>query len=403
MINIAVLGFGNIGSGVVELTDTNRHELQKAVPEGICVKRILDIRSFPGSPYADRITDDFDEILSDPDISIICETMGGKEPARTYTMRALEKGISVCSSNKELVEAFGPELLQTARENHCSYLFEASVGGGIPLLHPLIACLAQEKITSITGILNGTTNYILTQMDQFGAEYADALREAQEKGYAERDPEADVEGHDTGRKIAILSSIMTGKTVRYDALHVEGISKITAADFAYARALGRSIRLLGISRLTDRGLSAMTAPFLIPKDHMLSSVRDVFNGVCVHGETVDDLMFYGRGAGKRPTASAVLADVVSAVLHPDGALPITWKMDRMELTDPAQVENRFLTRVARENADAARKAFDGCIALEPDPIDRLDEYAFVTAPICEGAYFSRLNSIGGVRGYLRIL
>ncbi|MBQ6594742.1 MAG: homoserine dehydrogenase [Clostridia bacterium] len=403
MINIAVLGFGNIGSGVVELTDTNRHELQKAVPEGICVKRILDIRSFPGSPYADRITDDFDEILSDPDISIICETMGGKEPARTYTMRALEKGISVCSSNKELVEAFGPELLQTARENHCSYLFEASVGGGIPLLHPLIACLAQEKITSITGILNGTTNYILTQMDQFGAEYADALREAQEKGYAERDPEADVEGHDTGRKIAILSSIMTGKTVCYNALHVEGISKITAADFAYARALGRSIRLLGISRLTDRGLSAMTAPFLIPKDHMLSSVRDVFNGVCVHGETVDDLMFYGRGAGKRPTASAVLADVVSAVLHPDGALPITWKMDRMELTDPAQVENRFLTRVARENADAARKAFDGCIALEPDPIDRLDEYAFVTAPICEGAYFSRLNSIGGVRGYLRIL
>ena len=227
MINMAVLGFGTVGSGVVELIDRNQEVIRRSVPEGIYVKYILDLRDFPQSPYNSRVTHDYQDILDDGGISVICETMGGREPAFTFTKKALEKGISVCTSNKELVAAHGPELLKIAAKNNCSYLFEASVGGGIPLIRPIRECLTQENITSIFGILNGTTNYIMTRMEKAGLSFDTALKEAQENGYAERNPEADVEGHDACRKIAILSSLMSGKTVRYEDIPCEGISRIT--------------------------------------------------------------------------------------------------------------------------------------------------------------------------------
>ena len=299
MIQMAVLGFGTVGGGVVEVIDRNQDVIRKTVPEGIFVKYILDLRDFPGSPYNDRVTHDYQDILGDDEISVICETMGGREPAYTFTKKALERGISVCTSNKELVAAHGPELLEIARNHNCSYLFEASVGGGIPLIRPINACLRQEDITAVFGILNGTTNYILTRMEKSGLTFEDALKEAQEKGYAERNPAADVEGHDACRKIAILSSLISGKTVRYEDIPCEGISNITTADFSYARSIKRAIKLLGVSRkLADGGISVRTAPFLVREDHPLHSVQDVFNGVFVHGNMVDDLMFYGRGAGK---------------------------------------------------------------------------------------------------------
>ena len=242
---------------------------------------------------------------------MICETMGGREPAYTFTRKALERGISVCTSNKELVAAYGPELLEIAKAHNCSYLFEASVGGGIPLIRPINACLTQEDITAVFGILNGTTNYILTRMEKSGLSFENALREAQEKGYAERNPAADVEGRDACRKIAILSSLISGKTVRYEDIPCEGISRVTTVDFGYARSINRAIKLLGVSRKLENGkLSVRTAPFLVREDHPLHSVQDVFNGVFVHGNMVDDLMFYGRGAGKFPTASAVVSDVM---------------------------------------------------------------------------------------------
>ena len=243
MIQMAVLGFGTVGGGVVEVIDKNQDVIRKTVPEGIYVKYILDLRDFPGSPYNDSVTHDYQDILDDPDISVICETMGGREPAYTFTKKALERGISVCTSNKELVAAHGPELLEIAKEHNCSYLFEASVGGGIPLIRPINACLTQEDITAVFGILNGTTNYILTRMEKSGLSFENALREAQEKGYAERNPAADVEGHDACRKIAILSSLISGKTVRYEDIPCEGISRVTTVDFGYARSMNRAIRL----------------------------------------------------------------------------------------------------------------------------------------------------------------
>ena len=251
MIQIAVLGFGTVGSGDVELIDKNQDAIRARFPEGVHVKYILDIREFPGSPYADRVVHDMNVILEDPEVSIVCETMGGKEPAHTFSKSALERGKSVCTSNKELVAAFGPELIRIAAEHNCSYLFEASVGGGIPVIRPLLSALTQEKITSILGILNGTTNYIMTRMEDEGMGFDEVLKIAQEKGYAERNPEADVEGHDACRKIAILSSLVAGKTVRYEDIPCEGISRITTEDMKYARSMNMAVRLLGMNRVDD--------------------------------------------------------------------------------------------------------------------------------------------------------
>lgn len=404
MAEIAVLGFGTVGGGVVELIDRNQEQIRKSVPEGIHVRYILDLREFPDSPYADRVVHDIDIILNDPEISVICETMGGREPACTFSRKALEKGISVCTSNKELVAAHGPELIRTAKEHSCSYLFEASVGGGIPILRPISEALVQEDITSIIGILNGTTNYIMDKMEKEDMTFEDALALAQQKGYAERNPEADVEGHDACRKIAILSSLMTGRTVRYEDVPCEGISRITKADFGYARNMGMAIKLLGVSRRTQDGsLSVRTAPFLVPEDHPLHSVTGVFNAVFVHGNCVDDLMFYGRGAGRFPTASAVAADVVECCRFKGSHVPVIWSDEVQALADPSAESRQFFVRIGAGEKDAARKIFGEAAQAVRSDSPAEDEYAFVTDELTEAEIEDRIGRLSDVRACIRLL
>ena len=328
MIQVAVMGYGTVGSGVVEVIEKNKEEINKKSGEEINIKYILDLRDFPGDPYADKVVHDVELILNDPEIMIICETMGGLKPAYDFTKRALQAGKSVCTSNKELVAVHGPELIRIAHENKCNYLFEASVGGGIPIIRPLNYSLTAEKIDGITGILNGTTNYILSRMEKEGADFEEVLKEAQEKGYAERNPEADVEGYDACRKIAILSSLMCGKNVKYEDIYTEGITKITSTDFAYAHAMGKTIKLLAQSKEADGKFYAMVAPFMISKQHPLYMVNDVFNAVCVHGNMLGDSMYYGRGAGKLPTASAVVADIIDCVKHMKARKYLYWEDSR---------------------------------------------------------------------------
>ena len=296
MIKIAVLGYGTVGSGVVEVIEKNKDMVNKKAGEELEVKYILDLLDFPDDPYGDRVIHDFGTILADDEIRIICETMGGVGKAYEFTKLALQAGKSVCTSNKELVAAHGPELLALAKSNNCNYLFEASVGGGIPIIRPLNYSLTAERIEAITGILNGTTNYILSKMEYEGADYETVLKEAQEKGYAERNPEADVEGHDACRKIAILSSLMTGKNVDYRRIYTEGITGIQPRDFAYAKQLGMSIKLLAVSREEKGKTLAMVSPFLIDAGHPLHMVNGVFNAGFVRGNMLGDSMYYGRGA-----------------------------------------------------------------------------------------------------------
>lgn len=307
MYNIAILGLGTIGGGVADVVEQNQAEIQKVLGEEVCVKYILDIREFPN---VKNLVNDINIIVNDPEVKVICETMGGKKPAYEYTKLALEHGISVCSSNKELVDAHGCELSEIAAANNCSYLFEASVGGGIPLLRTLREACAHEKVLTITGILNGTCNYILTKM-KTGSDFQSALKGAQENGFAEKNPAADVEGHDTARKIAILASLVSGKKFSYEQVQCNGITKITTDDIAYAEKNHMSIKLLGAFNLENS--LVVVNPFFVPSTHPLYNVNDVFNGVLIHGNMLGDVMFYGKGAGKLPTASAVISDVIECL------------------------------------------------------------------------------------------
>ena len=312
MIQIAVMGYGTVGSGVVEVLNTNQASINKRAGDEINIKYVLDLRDFPGDPVESKLIHDFETIVNDPEIKIVVEVMGGVEPAYTFTKRCLEAGKSVCTSNKELVARHGAELLEIARERELNYLFEASVGGGIPIIRPLNSSLTADEITEITGILNGTTNYILTKMSYGGTDFDTALKDAQAKGYAERNPEADVEGYDACRKIAILTSLVSGRQVDYEDIYTEGITKITAEDIKYAKKMGRAVKLLAMSKKEDGKFFAMVAPFLIGEMHPLYSVNGVFNAIFAKGNVLGDVMFYGSGAGKLPTASAVVADVVDA-------------------------------------------------------------------------------------------
>lgn len=404
MIKAAVLGFGTVGSGVVELLDINRSSVGRRVPGGVEVKYILDLREFPDSPYRDRVIHDFDRIVEDPEIRVVCETMGGKEPAFTFTRRALEKGISVCTSNKELVAAHGPELLKIAQEHNCSYLFEASVGGGIPIIRPMNVSMAPESIEKIIGILNGTTNYMMTRMEKEDISFEDVLRQAQENGYAERNPEADIEGHDACRKIAILSSLMCGKTVRYEDIPCEGISRVSMTDVAYARSMGRAIKLLGISERDEAAgtFYVRTAPYMVPASHPLHGVEDVFNAVFVHGNLVDDLMFYGRGAGKFPTASAVVSDMLDCALNVGNTIPVRWTDEQMHLTDPSSKVEEFFVRIPASEEEKARGMFAGCREVNA-PDGPGDEFAFITAPMTEAAFAKAAGGLSEIRSTIRIL
>lgn len=399
MINVAVLGYGTVGSGVVEVIETNNAEIAGRIGDDICVKYILDLRDFPGDPHEDKVVHDFNIIVNDPDISVVCETMGGKGAAYNFTKQCLEAGKSVCSSNKELVAAYGPELIQIAREKKCNYLFEASVGGGIPIIRPLNNALTAEHIESIMGILNGTTNYILTHMDEDGADFADVLKKAQELGYAEKDPTADVEGHDAGRKIAILSSLMCGKNVKYEDIHVEGISNITDRDFAYAHKLGMTIKLLASSKETTEGYFAMVAPFLVAREHPLYMVRDVFNAVFVHGNMVDDTMYYGRGAGSLPTASAVVADVVEAAKHIGINIRCNWDAEDVTVTDIDKFKCEYMVRVP---ADDKAKAEAALPVKQVVDAGYADEFAFVTEVMEEGEFNKAAESLSSIISKIRL-
>ena len=345
MIKAAIFGYGTVGSGVYEVLTRNSAMIQGKLGDRIEVKYVLDLREFPGDPVQDVLVHDVNTILDDEEVSIICETMGGEKPAYDFTRRALELGKSVCTSNKELVEKHGAELLKIAQEHHCSYLFEASVGGGIPIIRPLCTSLAQERIESITGILNGTTNYILSKMENEGADFETVLKRAQEKGYAERNPEADVCGYDAGRKIAILTSLAYGKNVDFADLYVEGITQITRMDFAYAKKLGTTIKLFAKSQCIDGKYYAMVAPFMVTADNPLYAVQNVFNAILVHGNMVGDTMYYGKGAGKLATASAVVADVIDCAKHLGKHVQVIWEEDKLEISPMDDFTRRFFVRV----------------------------------------------------------
>ena len=391
MIQVAVLGYGTVGSGVVEVIEKNKAEINKKSGEELNVKYILDLRDFPGDPYEDKVVHDVNMILDDPEVKIICETMGGLKPAYDFTKKALSLGKSVCTSNKELVAAHGPELIRVAHENKCNYLFEASVGGGIPIIRPLNYSLTAEKIDAITGILNGTTNYILTKMDREGADFETVLKEAQEKGYAERNPEADVEGYDACRKIAILSSLMCCKNVKYEEIYTEGITKITATDFVYARAMGRTIKLLAQSKEVDGKLFAMVAPFMISRDNPLYMVNDVFNAVCVHGNMLGDSMYYGKGAGKLPTASAVVSDVVDCARHIGKVIMCFWDDEDVKVSDVSEARRAFFVRVDMAKEKEAIDTFKSVRVIEADVEG---EFAFVTDVMSEKEFNEKADEVG---------
>ena len=313
MSKIAVLGYGTVGSGVVEVFRTNVESIAQKIGEPVEVRYVLDLREFPGDPVEDVLVHDYEIILQDPEIEVVVETMGGLNPAYPFTKAALEAGKSVCTSNKELVAEHGVELLEIAKEKNVNYFFEASCGGGIPIIRALNESLVADEVEGISGILNGTTNYILTKMTEEGLAFEDALREAQENGYAERDPRADIEGHDVQRKLAILSSIAYGAHVDYRDIPTEGIAKITQEDIQNAKAQGARIKLLAMSRLEGETVYAKVAPVLVMQDSPLYAVNDVYNAVLVRSNMLGESVFYGSGAGKLPTASAVAADVVQAV------------------------------------------------------------------------------------------
>ncbi|MBO5336985.1 MAG: homoserine dehydrogenase [Lachnospiraceae bacterium] len=393
MINVAVLGYGTVGSGVVEVIETNKALLNQRVGQELNVKYILDLRDFPGDPYENKVVHDFETIVNDSEINVICEVMGGVGAAYAFTKQALEKGISVCTSNKELVAKHGAELLELAKANKCSYLFEASVGGGIPIIRPLNTALTAEKIEAIIGILNGTTNYMLTKMEREGADYAEVLKEAQEKGYAERNPEADVEGHDACRKIAIVSSLMMGKNVDSEKIVTEGITKVTAADFVYAKAADSSIKLLAQSKAVGDGeVLAMVAPFMIGKEHPLAMVNDVFNAVFVTGNMLGDSMYYGKGAGKLPTASAVVADVVDCAKSLGTSLPCFWEKEEVKLADVAEVEWKYFLRVSADAKEAVEAAFPGGEMITV--AERTEDFGYITTVMKEKDFAAKCAGLG---------
>ena len=398
MAKVAVLGYGTVGSGVVQVIQDNSSLIEKRVGEAIEVKYILDLRDFPGDKNEDKVVHDYKIILDDPEVSIVCETMGGVKPAYQFSKDALMAGKSVCTSNKELVENYGPELIKTARENGVNYLFEASVGGGIPIIRPMNTSLACENIERIMGILNGTTNFILTKMAKEGASYADVLKEAQELGYAERNPEADVEGHDAGRKIAILASLMTGKTVKFADVATNGITNIDTRDFAYATKAGKSIKLIAMAENKDDKVTALVAPFMIGADHPLNGVNGVFNAIYVTGNMLGDAMFYGQGAGKLATASAVVSDVIELARNKDKALPCVWEEEKVKLADYKETVRTFFVRVAASSRSEVLNTF-GPIR-ETNLFD--EEFAFVTAPMTENEFLKKTEQVKGIIKFIRM-
>ena len=388
-MKIAVMGYGTIGSGVVEVLRINKEKIAKRAGEPVEVKYILDLREFPGDPMEDAIVHDYQTIAKDPEIGIVVETMGGVEPAYTFVKAMLEAGKQVTTSNKNLVAAKGAELIKIAREHGVNFQFEASVGGGIPIIRPLNKCLTADEIEEITGILNGTTNYMLTKMTDEGADFDEVLKDAQAKGYAEKDPTADIEGHDPCRKIAILTSLVAGKQIDFEDIHCEGITKITAVDIKYAKAMNRSIKLLASSKKVGDSYSCLVAPYMLKSTHPLCGVNGVFNGIFVRGNVLGDAMFYGSGAGKLPTASAVVADVVDMVKHQHTNIYIDWSQEKLEIVDYKDSVNAFFVRTSSDKA-AVEAAFGNVEYVENV---EAGEIGFVTGEMTEAEFEEKSSKI----------
>jgi len=392
MSKVAVLGYGTIGSGVVDVILMNRDIIAKKAGQEVSVKYVLDLRDFPGTPVEKLITHDINDILNDEEVDIVVETMGGLNPAYTFVKSCLEKGKSVCTSNKELVAKYGPELVQVAKDNNCNFLMEASCGGGIPIIRPLITCYTADDIEEISGILNGTTNFMLTKMSQEGQAYEDVLKEAQDLGFAERNPAADVEGYDPCRKIAILSSIVFGKNIDFEDIYTEGITKITKEDVAYVNHMGSAIKLLASCRKIDGKFYAMVSPFVIDPSQPLYAVNGVFNAIYVRGNAVGDTMLYGSGAGKLPTASAVVADVVAAANGTGECSRIEWSSKKLELTSVENDKRSFFVRVANDKLDEAVKAFSANEIIRVDGIQ--GEAGIITSVMTEKEFADTAEKVG---------
>lgn len=402
MIDIAVLGYGTIGSGVVEVLKINGDSINKRAGDEINIKYVLDIREFPGDPVMEVLVHDINTILDDPDVKIVVEVMGGINPAYSFVKDALLKGKSVVTSNKELVAKHGAELLGIAKENNLNFLFEASVGGGIPIIRPLNQSLTADEIVEITGILNGTTNYILSKMSDEGIGFEAALKDAQDLGYAERDPSADVEGHDACRKIAILSSLAYGMQVDFEDIYTEGITNISDKDISYAKALNAKIKLFASSiREEDKGVYAMVAPVMIKANHPLYSVNDVFNGIFVRGNIIGDVMFYGSGAGKLPTASAVVADVVDIAKHLNKNIWTIWSNKKLDLESVDLMKHRFFVRLVKDKRaqDRINELF-GDVEWVPEVVE--NELGFITPEITEKDMMDKKGLIDGFLGSIRV-
>lgn len=404
MINVAILGYGTVGSGVAEVLRTNQEVINKRVGEELNLKYVLDTKEFPNDPVSEVLTHDFEQIVQDEDVDIVAEVMGGIEPAYTFVKRSLLAGKSVTTSNKALVAKHGAELLKIAKEQNVNFLFEASVGGGIPILRPLHSSLTGDVVEEITGILNGTTNYMMTKMFYEGANYDEVLKEAQDNGYAERNPEADVEGYDACRKIAILASLISGQQVDFEDIYCEGITKITLEDMKYAKAMGMTIKLLASCKRDGDKMNALVSPCLLQKNHPLFSVDGVFNSIFVHGNMLGDAMFYGSGAGKLPTASAVVGDIVEEAKHLHRHLGVMWSEEKCQLEDKNTVSRRFFVRM-RGDMDAKKEAilkdFGMVQFVKADGVN--GEFGFVTEKMPEGLYEEKMQSYAEeIAGMIRV-
>ncbi len=400
MIKVAILGHGTVGSGVYEVFEMNAGKIARAAGEPVEVKYVLDLRDFSHLPYGNKFVNDFSVIENDPEVTVVCEVMGGVRAAYDFTKRCLLAGKSVCTSNKELVATKGEELLRIAKEKNVNYLFEAAVGGGIPIIRPMVQCLAANEFNQICGILNGTTNYILTQMIKNGVAFEDALRQAQVNGYAEADPTADIEGHDACRKICILSDLAFGDKFDPDEVSCEGITKITLRDVECADKLGCVIKLIGRAvRCEDGSAYAFVAPHLVQKESPLAAVEDVFNAIMVDGNATGEVMFYGKGAGKLATASAVCADMLDCMQHRDRRRDIGWGDGSQKLLRPlGGFVSPWYVRFRGERA--ALEA-----ALPCESVREVDgELAASVNPLSSDELAARLETIrGGVLASMRVL
>lgn len=387
----AILGFGTVGSGVFDVLRMNADAIASRVGEPLTVKYVLDLREFPGDPVMEVLTHNVDDIVNDPEVDVVAEVMGGSEPAHTFVVRCLEKGKAVCTSNKEMVSKFGAELIELAKQHNTSFLFEASVGGGIPLIRTINEGLTADEILEVRGIVNGTTNYILTRMKEEGMEFDAALKEAQELGYAERNPAADIEGIDAARKTSILASLVSGKQVDCDVIYTEGITKISATDIAYADALNAKIKLISFTRKTPDSCYALVTPFIFGNTNMLYNVDGVFNAILIHGNAVNDVMLYGSGAGKLPTASAVVSDLVEEAKSKGRHIEINWSPEKLAVECKDTLVSKFFVRVNASDTDKAKKLFKilRTVSIPAAP----SEFAFITEDMSEKDFDAKSQQI----------